>query len=206
MLIGEQTGCQVFDGAPPQCASDPKPKCTPFRSVEYCPPDESFTSYIQARSAFVAQNPEAVEAEGYWFPHLEDKLASYKVSAALGLNPPQIYYCTDDVSTISTFSPPNGVTGFVVRATDLHSNFGIYVFPNGFGQNELISGISMTAADVEAGMSKLSAKKIVIEEYVGAADSLPMEFKFHMFDGKVASINVVANRGSSCACKYRTFH
>lgn len=204
MLLGEQTGCKVF-GAPSGCPSDPKPKCTPFRSVDYCPTDESFQTYIQARSSFVAESPAAVDNTGYWFPHLDDKLASYKVSAALGLNPPTIYHCTDDMSTIKTFEPPAGVNGFVVRATDLHSNFGIYVLPNGFGQPELISGVNMTAADIEADMSKLSSEKVVIEEYVGASDSLPMEFKFHMFDGQVASVNVVANRGSSCACKFENY-
>lgn len=201
ILLGEQTGCKAFNDVPAECTTDPKPKCTPYRSVDYCPTDESFQTYIQARSSFASESPDAIEDAGYWFPYLEDKLASYKVSASLGLNPPQIYHCTDDMSTIESFEPPAGVTGFVVRATNLHSNFGVYVLPNGFGQPELISGLSMTAADIEADMSKLSAEKVVIEEFVGTSDSLPMEFKFHMFDGKVASINVVANRGSSCACK-----
>lgn len=27
-----------------------------------------------------------------------------------------------------------------------------------------------------------------------------MEFKFHMFNGKISSINVVVNRGTPCGC------
>lgn len=133
-------------------------------------------------------------------------MVAYKVSDALGLHPPKIYHCTDDIKTILTFEPPSGVTGFVVRATDLHSNVGIYVLPNGFSQRESLSGMNMTAIDIEAELSKHSDAQggvLLIEEYVGTQQQeLPMEFKFHMFDGKVGSVNVVANRGSDCACKF----
>jgi hypothetical protein len=154
---------------------------------------------------YTKEKPEALG--DYWFSALEDKLAAYKFSTAIGLKPPEIYGCYPDnaEAQLASFVPDAGVEGFVVRATDLHSNFGIYVLPTGFGGREIIRDMTMTAADIIADLKKMGAKNIVIEEYVGSANELPMEFKFHMFNGKLASINVVANRGSEeCACKYRS--
>mmetsp|Transcript_3881 Transcript_3881/g.6489 ORF Transcript_3881/g.6489 Transcript_3881/m.6489 type:complete len:2423 (+) Transcript_3881:72-7340(+) len=195
ILSGEATACKVLGETSDSCLVDPKPFCTPFRSVDHCA--ESFQSNIQRRTSFVKNHP--INEDGIWFHHLDDKLAGYKVAASLGLNPPKIHYCTDDVSSLSDNVPP-GTIGFVVRATGLHSNDGVFVLPDGFGGKELISGMNMTAQDIELHLSALSVKNVVIEEYVGSSDTLPLEVKFHMFAGEVGSVNVVANRGSECAC------
>lgn len=197
MLLGEQTAC--FGADSDSCQGSPKPQCTPYRSVDYCDVDRSFQTYIQKRTAFVKSNLSPSD-DSIWFHHLDDKLAGYNVAASLGLNPPKIYFCTDDVETVANFVPPDGATGFVVRATDLHNNHGVYVLPSGFGSKELIRGVVMSAKDVAMHLSSLSAEKVIIEEYVGDAEALPLEIKFHMFNGKVGSINVVANRATECAC------
>jgi hypothetical protein len=201
MLAGEQTAC-IVGITPPGCTSDPKPKCTPYRSVDYCPIDESFQTYIQRRTSFVRKNLPEISADGVWFHHLEDKLAGYKVAAALGLNPPKIHFCTNNVSSLVDYNAAAaGLNGFVVRATDLHSNYGIYVLPNGFNGKESIRGIEMSAQDVVLDLTTLGATTVIIEDYVGSEVSLPVEVKFHMFNGEVGSINVVSNRGTECACK-----
>ena len=75
------------------------------------------------------------------------------------------------------------------------------MLPNGFNEKEIIRGLTMSANDIVIDLSVLGATKIVVEEYVGSDDGLPVEVKFHMFNGQVASINIVANRGTNCACK-----
>jgi hypothetical protein len=201
MLVGEQTACRA-GVTPAGCIDDPKPKCTPYRSVDYCPVDESFQTYIQKRTSFVRNNIASLEANNVWFHHLEDKLAGYKLAASLGLNPPKIYFCTNNVTDLLSFNATKiGAVGFVVRANDLHSNYGVYVLPKGFNGNEIIRGIDMSVQDVVSDLKTLGAKNVVIEDYIGLDSSLPVEVKFHMFNGRVGSINAVFNRGSDCACK-----
>lgn len=201
MLAGEQTGCKAVRFAAECTSVSPKPQCTPYRSIDYCPIDESFQTYITSRTNFVRENPTGLG--NYWFNHLEDKLAGYKVAAALGLNPPKIYDCSNDLRDLSAFTPPQD-GGFVVRATSLHSNKGVYVFPDGFGEKELIREVSMGAQDVILELGSLNVTSYIVEEYILSTGVFPMEFKFHMIDGSVSSINVVANRGDDCACKYTT--
>jgi hypothetical protein len=201
LLRGDHLACKG-GVTPDEClAIDPHPQCTPFRSVDYCAPDESFQTYITTRSRFVRDFPEG----SHWFHHLENKLAGYKVSAALGLNPPKIYNCSNEILHLDQgFTPPGDEVGFVIRATDQHSSKGVYVLPHGLPGREYNLGIDMTAADVIADMMALGVTRYIIEEYVSGKGTkiFPMEYKLHMIGGEVASINVVANRGESCACKF----
>jgi hypothetical protein len=43
---------------------------------------------------------------------------------------------------------------------------------------------------------------VVVEEFIGGpgGDTLPTEYKFHMFNGVVGAISTVYNRGSECGC------
>lgn len=199
MLVGEQTGCRAGN-SPKECADlEPHPRCTPFRSIDYCALDESFQSYIAARTQLVTKSPEKLG--NYWFSNLENKLAGYKVAAGLGLNPPKIIDCSNSLEELKTFPGPTDGSGFVVRATSLHSNKGIYVFPNGFDDLELIRDMKMSADDVQVDMKTLGVTSYIVEKYISGPSVFPTEYKFHMIGGAVASINVVANRGEDCACK-----
>lgn len=185
--------CSVFGSAP---------TCMPYRSTAFCAEDESFPSYIQKRFLAVKNDPQDLTGN-YWFPALDEKLAAYKFSASLGLNPPKLYECTDDIYSIESFSDADA---FVVRAKDLHSNYGVYVFPKGFDNIEVIRDQTMSAFDVINDLRKMNVTSVLIEQYVGSDDGLPLEFKFHMFPTprgpEVGSVNVVANRHSeSCACE-----
>jgi hypothetical protein len=203
LLRGDQLACKA-GVTPEEClAIDPHPQCTPFFSVDYCALDESFQTYITARSRFVRDNPEG----SHWFHHLENKLAGYKVSAALGLNPPKVYSCSNDIFDLADgFTPPGNDAGFVIRATNQHSSKGVFVFPDGFTGLEKTLGLYMSPADVIADLTALGVTSYIVEEYIPGKGNktLPMEYKFHMIGGEVASINVVANRGESCACKLYT--
>ncbi|MEM1010561.1 MAG: hypothetical protein AAGJ35_16330 [Myxococcota bacterium] len=58
----------------------------------------------------------------------------------------------------------------------------------------------MTLEDVVANIEATGTDKILVEEFVGNGGALPTEFKFHMFNGGVSAIDVIANRGTGCDC------
>jgi hypothetical protein len=95
--------------------------------------------------------------------------------------------------------------GIVIKATSFHSNQGIYVLvddPNSSDPNapplDLMTGMTISIMDVITQLTYLQASKIIVEEFIGT--ELPTEFKFHVFDGKVAAIDIIAERGKDCPC------
>ena len=174
------------------------PYCTPWRSPESCPLDESFGTLVGLRNQHATQDPDLVESLGFWFHYLNDKAAGYKLTVSEGFRAPQVYCCSH--GTLQDCLPLTP-SGFVVRSASHHSTNGVFVLPNGFGGVELLRGVTMTLSDVETALGQLQPTKILVEEFVGSADgSLPVEFKFHMFDGEIGSVTVVQNRGTECAC------
>lgn len=135
---------------------------------------------------------------------MDDKVAGYVFSAAGGFNPPKMELCSsaqDVFSALDGFAATPKATskGFVIRATHLHSNKGVYVLPEGLGGVEMIRGMNMSLADIKTDLLEENATKVVIEEYVpGPNGHLPTEYKFHMFGGNVGSINIFHGRGSPC--------
>mmetsp|Transcript_18660 Transcript_18660/g.28348 ORF Transcript_18660/g.28348 Transcript_18660/m.28348 type:complete len:822 (+) Transcript_18660:94-2559(+) len=147
-------------------------QCTPYRSPDSCADDESFPLLIQRRTrSFTADPGDAYEA-GYFINHLEDKLKGYLFSTRHAkVRAPKIYYCTTsnelDVTGLSSFDHTQySETGFVIRATNLHSNQGVLVFPNGLDGVELINNIVMNMDDVVTYLVSLKATKVIIEEYI----------------------------------------
>jgi len=152
------------------------------------------------------ENPDALLADGHIFHLLEDKIKAYLFSTLVAkVRAPKLLHCGGNATEdLATFSPPDS-NSFVIRATNLHSGNGVYVFPNGFNNLELLSGTNMSATDVATSLATVGADNIIIEEYIGGSNgigSLPTEYKLHVIDGNVESINVVYNRGNggSCAC------
>lgn len=132
---------------------------------------------------------------------MEDKVASYFYAARRGFNPPKMMFCSSNVPAgLDDFNSPDG--GIVIRVTHSHSSKGVYVFPDGLDGIELIRGITMSIADIKTDMVEIGATHFVIEEYVHGKtkDELPVEFKFHMFNGKVGSINILSGSGTDCGC------
>ena len=187
-----------------ECTDEtPSPDCTPHRSPDFCPLDKSFSFLIQQRTSSVLADPAAASNAGYFFQDLEDKIKGYLFSANVAkVRTPKIYHCSSDIpSGIDDFTPTT--EGFVIRATSLHSSHGIYVLPNGFDGIELLRRVTMTLDDVKTSLAILEAKKIIIEEYIEGISgngTLPIEYKIHVFNNQIGSINVVYNLGSNCAC------
>lgn len=195
-----QNGC-VDVNAPEVCRSaSSKGTCKPYRTPDYC--SNSFPTLIASRKTLYENDPSLVTDSGYWFHTLDSKLNGYMFTTSQNLRAPKIYFCSSSVADLETFNP-NPITGFVVRATNLHSNKGTYVLPNGFGTIELLRGIPKTVAEVISELQALEATELIVEEYIAAdpsSQALSTEYKIHAFDGTIGSISVVENRGTPCAC------
>ena len=165
---------------------------------------------IKQRTQFIKSND--VLSDGWWFQELENKIAGYFYAAKNGFNPPEMFLCSSDIpsgldgldtmlATSSTSTSDSG-GGFVIRVTNLHSSAGVYVFPYGFDDVELIRGITMSIEDVKSDLVVIGATQFFVKEFIHgkARDKLPTEYKFHMFNGKVGSINVVYGSGTDCGC------
>lgn len=176
------------------------------RSPEYCG-DTSFPTQIAKRTKFIKEHKAQLQNDGWWFQHLDDKIIGNVFAASGGYNPPKIRFCsTDTAQGLEDFAQElalgDGNSGFVIRATDLHSNEGVYVLPTGFGGLEVIRNIAMSVADIKVDLDNVGASKFIVEEYLpGPNDQpLPVEYKFHMFNGEVGSIKIVYGRGTGCSC------
>jgi hypothetical protein len=110
------------------------------------------------------------------------------------------------IASLDKSSCSSSRSSFVIRSTGFHSSKGICIFSRGInGGVELIRGISMTLDDILLDLNMLSRKNaetsVIIEEYIpGPSGRLPTEYKFHVFNGVIGSINIVHNRGISCGC------
>ena len=191
----------------PGCdALDPRPFCTPYRTPEFCPADESFPELIRVRNDIAVNDPFVIESQDFWFHYLSDKAAQYAFTATQGYNAPRVHCCVDSIDDLLSvcFSGSSAPTSFVVRASGHHSGTGIFVLPTGFTGVELLSGIVKTPASVIAELSSLvpTPDKILVEEYIpgNGGVGLPNEFKFHMFGDKIGAITAIYHRGTDCAC------
>lgn len=208
----------------------PQPLCTPFRSPEHCPLDESFPTYIRTRKSEMKQvlqtGQDTIANNGFWFHILEGKSAAYEFINANGHPTPRSYCChINDMNLATNMNgclnalPPG--TGFVIRANGAHSNQGIYVLANGLSSVDpisgdpagvdLLSGSVRTISEIVAAIQSLMGiTNVAVEEFIsgsstgGSLPTLPAEYKFHMFNGQVGSISTIQNRGSSCGCYAET--
>ena len=198
--INRQCSTSVFDFSDPNvCPTN----CRPFKHREWCPANESFLDRVHARRETYSTDPGGIFAAGQWYHIIEAKLAAKIFADEEGFSSPDLYYCSDDIGDIDTWSPPTGVSGFVVKATGLHSDQGVFVLPSGFNGPEILTGsASMSRQDVKDGLTSAGTMRYVIEQYVpgDAPNSIPPELKIHMFNGVVGSIVYMEGRGTSCAC------
>jgi len=152
-------------------------QCTPYRSPDSCADDESFPLLIQRRTASFNTDPDAAHDAGHFIQHLEDKLKGFLFSSRHAkVRAPKIYYCTTsselNMDGLENFDYAKyNDTGFVIRATNLHSNQGVLVFPNGLDEVEIINNIVMDMNDVVTYLVSLQATKVIIEEYIEGQDS-----------------------------------
>jgi len=160
----------------------------------------------------------------WWFQHTDDRAGAYAFTTSSGESAPELYCCVTSVdelfgtvgnpaSSLCFDGTPAWTGAFVIRAEGHHSNNGVFVLPSGLSTSggatpELAAGIGpVTLAQVRAYLEGLSPTpvKFVVEKFIagsgsGATATLPSEYKFHMFNGKIGSISAFLNRGQSCAC------
>jgi len=179
--------------------------CSPFRSQDYCNVEESFPLLIRNRTSFVRASPSAVIEDGFWFHYLEDKVAAYLLSAELNVPAPQIFCCVQSIEDLRECldTKRNGSEGLVIKATQFHSNQGVYILvPNPDkavnGTINLLDKRPMSILDVITELSFMQASKIIVEEFIGS--SLPIEYKFHVFNGEIGAVDIITGRSGECPC------
>jgi hypothetical protein len=190
-----------------ECTSHPGPYCTPYRSPEHCPLDESFPMYIRNRYQIMRDSPDTFESLGYWFQLLEDKAASYAFTTFYGYHAPPLLCCAEPGNWLETCFPDgHGLSSFVIRAVgSSHSSSAVYVLPSGFDGPELTRPEpAMSAQQVLENINGLTIppSKIIVEEFIPRSEEtlLPDEYKVHAFNGEVGSISMILNRRTDCAC------
>ena len=163
---------------------------------------------IQNRTSELRNNSSGLVGDGYWFHYLQDKIAGYLLTLDQGLPAPKVHCCLTNVTELFNCLNsvvPDDVDGVVIKATNFHSNQGVYVLvnnPNTDGEPaldfNLLDNMTMTYEDVISSLFHMEATKIIVEEFIGT--SLPSEYKFHVINGSVAAIDIIDARGTDCAC------
>ena len=198
--------CEPLSGAAvDQCnAFNPSPFCEPYNSPEYCPVEYSFPAQLAARNEIFRDDKELIYSDGYWFPYLNDKSAAYAFTAREGYASPDVLCCATSVDDLMDNCLPRAGP-LVVRAASLHSGNGVFVFPTGIGGTEALRGITIDMPDLRVALEALGfSGTYLLEEYIPGTSgptSLPVEYKFHVFNGMIGAITVVYNRASeNCKC------
>jgi hypothetical protein len=173
--------------------------------LDYCNFDESFSLLIRNRTSSIRENPNGLVEDGFWFHYLEDKVAAYLLSADLNVPAPQIFCCVESIGDLKVCldSKNVGSDGLVIKATHFHSNQGVYILvPNPDmavnGTINLLDNRPMSLLDVITELSFMQATKIIVEEFIGR--SLPVEYKFHVFNGEIGAIDIITGRSDDCPC------
>lgn len=173
-------------------------------SVQMCPSDEDFTWWIRARNYRWSQ-PGYLEEHNIWQDAIGDKLGGYLFARKMGVKVPHIHFCTGDgPEALAHFAPPlDG--GFVVKNLYGHSSKNVYVMDNGFGGKNRINQKIVSLEDMQDELKKENITDIYVEELIesgrSAIDgSVPDDYKFYTFNGRVVSIRVIRNRGTEKFC------
>lgn len=188
------------------------PVCIPFRSDDYCAKEESFPTLITERTKKFRNNFTEVEAAGFWFHYLEDKIAAYAMSVLSGVPVPEVFCCVTSLSALSGLGClrdiPSSQTSIVIKSTNFHSSEGVFVLtnftqdvlnnPNATYMTDLLKGMATSYDDVVSELSAREASKIIVEEFIG--DELPVEYKFHVVNGSIGAIDIIDGRGGDCPC------
>jgi hypothetical protein len=179
-----------------------------------CPADAKHSRRVRQRHSLWNSNGRKYLAEtGIWQDVVNDKLGQIFFVHHLankfpdaGLTFPRVYACTDSFDSVWLRNFEPGIredsTGYVVKDLKGYSAHGVYIFPDGFGSTELLSGQKMTRRDVSKDLTKLNATAVSIEEYIPKvqASTVTVDYKFHMHGEKILAIHVAYNRGHSSAC------
>ena len=171
-------------------------------SVQMCPDDEDFNMWIRAR-AVRWHKPTYLAEHKIWQPAVGDKIGGYLFARKMGVRVPHIEFCSGDGPVALTEYMPPKDRGFVVKNIFGHSSRNVYVMKSGFGGANLITQQNMSLDDVQYDLKRSNVTDIYVEELVdsGRVDgTVPDDYKFYTFNGKVANIRVIRNRGTERFC------
>ena len=184
---------------------------TPHFFQDFCDSTSSLPSLIQQRTTQSRVHPSDLVRDGYWFQFLDDKIAAYLFSVDQLAPAPEIFCCETDVTRLYQCLEEKVFTkdldGIVIKATNFHSNQGVFVLVNQTRQTggrrsdplfDLINKMPTTYNDTMSALTHMQATKIIVEEFVGK--TLPTEYKFHVVNGEVAAIDIIDGRDGDCPC------
>jgi hypothetical protein len=177
--------------------------CEPFQSPDYCPLDESFASLVTARTK--AYKDPKFDKSSYWFPYLNDKIGAHLFTSKFAPTP-SVYCCLTDASDLPEClneNVPRNATGYVIKATHLHTSQGVYVLVRDQSHSdpyEVLREQFLSISTIVSELSVLGDTQIIVEELIGNLGRLEAEYKVHAFPGKVVAIDVVDRRTPGCEC------
>lgn len=173
-----------------------------WSSEQMCPNDEDFNYWVRVR-ATRWQKREYREEHNIWQDAVGDKLGGYLFARKMGIRAPRIDFCTGNGPQALEEYKPSPNNGFVVKNLYGHSSKNVYVMETGFGGINRITQKKMTLQDIQRHLKHVNATDIYIEELIqsGRDDgTVPDDYKFYTFNGQVANIRVVRNRGTERNC------
>jgi hypothetical protein len=211
------------------CEDEFGPSCIAFLSGEHCDPQYSFPMLIASRYPMIRESlrgPSDILGEsGWWYHYTDDRAGGYSFTRNNGEAAPPLLCCVTSINDLlGVPGDPSSsacfqnrtldwTTPIVIRAEGHHGGTGVFVLPEGLDiqggpTTELGTGSgAITLDQVRNYLNGLtpSPKKILVEKFIagtgsGSNATLPDEYKFHMFNGKIGSISVFYNPGLPCAC------
>lgn len=135
-------------------------------------------------------------APEHWQRLLENKHNSREFAKKMGCRVPDLYWQGKDYSTLDFSSLPSQ---YVIRPTIGHSARSVYLMQ---GNLNLLDNLTYTQDDIVAEMAKVSAQNpdvaFLCEEFLADESGryrIPDDYKFYMFNGEVACIQLINRWG-----------
>jgi hypothetical protein len=171
-------------------------------SAQMCPDDEDFSKWIRARASRW-HKPSYLEEHKIWQTAVGDKIGGYLFARKMGVRVPHIDFCSGDGPAALAEYLPSNDRGFVVKNLFGHSSKNVYVMENGFGGINRINQQVMSLDDIQEDLKRSNATDVYVEELIesGRVDgTVPEDYKFYTFNGRIANIRVIRNRGTERSC------
>lgn len=126
----------------------------------------------------------------YWQRKLSNKWNSREFAARLGIDVPELYWSGTDVDALAFSEVP---AHYAIRAVAGHSSRQVFVMVDGVDllRREELPHAKLREqlrAVVRGGPVPL---RLLVEEYLGDAGALPLDYKVYLFGGYVAAIDVM---------------
>lgn len=131
----------------------------------------------------------------YWQRKLSNKWNAREFAAKLGIDVPELYWSGTDIDALPFGELP---ARHAIRAVAGHSSRQVFVMVDGvdlLGHDELPPANlrEQLRSVVRSGPVPL---RLLVEEFMGDAEALPLDYKLYVFGGHVAAIDVIRRSGT----------